>query len=362
MSYSLDLLHDIALPETSDHFRSAPFSRHTDASSSYSHLSAPFSLTFTTFRPGTETPLLYVVLCPDYAVYSVSTREDFEKIKPYFLMHCHNTFELIYVMEGDFFQRIEQTRHKYTTDSCCLLTPSVFHVEDYNCSCRFATLSLSEDFLSNLFLRKETQYFEAERQLEQSTLFQFINQNLSSNQYKGKNYIDFIPQKDDMNTTETIHYAFDHLTQLLISPRPGASFIVQSLIYQIFSLLDQPDCFCTTPISLGTPTETKLFSAVSNRMKETNGRISRAELVQEFKYSGTYINETVKKFSGLNIFHYGNTFTMQEAARLLTTTDLSVSEIAQSLSFSDRTHFYRLFHSAFGMTPREYRKAHREYI
>lgn len=359
MSYCFDLIHDTLLSDVENYFRSFPISRFTDPMSAYSHLAPPFSLSFTTFHPNTETPLLYAVLCPDCAFYSVSTQDDFEYIKDYYYpMHCHNTFELIYIMEGEFFQRIEQTRHKYTPDSCCLLTPSVFHIEDYNYDCRFATLSLSADFLNNLLFKKGNQYFETERHLDQTPLSQFIMQNMNNNLFEEKNYMDFISQEGYTQVKETIHRTFDQLTQLLIDPHPGASFTVQSLIYQIFHLLDCSDCFHTTPISLGTPAESQLFSAVSKRMKETNGRISRAELVKEFKYSGTYINEVVKKFSGLSIFHYGITFTMQEAVKLLTTTDLSVSEIAQILSFSDRTHFYRLFRESFGMTPREYRKAH----
>src|SRR5438045_1674236 len=47
---------------------------------------------------------------------------------------------------------------------------------------------------------------------------------------------------------------------------------------------------------------------------------------------------------------------LAEATRLLRTTDLTIAEVAARSAFGDRSTFFRIFRSAYGMTPAEYRK------
>ena len=61
----------------------------------------------------------------------------------------------------------------------------------------------------------------------------------------------------------------------------------------------------------------------------------------------------------MNLFEYGMTFCMKEAARLLEETDLSVTAIAEALKFSNQGHFYKLFKQTYGMLPKEYRRVHK---
>lgn len=50
------------------------------------------------------------------------------------------------------------------------------------------------------------------------------------------------------------------------------------------------------------------------------------------------------------------TFCFKKAERLLKESNLSVSEIALQLKFTNRTHFYNLFRKKYGMTPQEWRR------
>ena len=105
-----------------------------------------------------------------------------------------------------------------------------------------------------------------------------------------------------------------------------------------------------------------MFSAmVPAGMVQTNGRISRQELVSSLHYSGVYLNNIVKKYTGLSIYDYGMTFCMKKTAELLVSSDLSISEIASSMGFSNRTHFYKVFQGTYHMSPYEYRKKHTQH-
>ena len=51
--------------------------------------------------------------------------------------------------------------------------------------------------------------------------------------------------------------------------------------------------------------------------------------------------------------------TRSAAARLLETTDLSISAVAEQTGFSTTAHFRRVFHELMGEGPLQYRKGHR---
>lgn len=316
----------------------------------------PFGLYFITLRPDTDTPFRLTVIAPDFYFYTVFDWEKYHKVISQLGMHQHNTYELIFVLEGELYQQIENERHKYIPGSCCLLNPNVRHMEDYSGNCSFVTLSLAADFLQSLFSKDQDFYFHAEYEQRNTNLTKFILQNTVPVDSPGKNYIDFIPRLGEEWVKNNIHRVFDLLTQQILNPEMGASLMARALIYKIFHFLDSEEYYHTQPVRLGNSTETAIFSAVTKCMEETHGRISRSELAETLNYSGSTISEIVRKFTGMSIFAYGTTFTMQEAERLLSTTTLTVSEIAARLSFSDRTHFYKLFRSAYGMTPKEYRK------
>lgn len=147
----------------------------------------------------------------------------------------------------------------------------------------------------------------------------------------------------------------DEITNLTLNPTLGATLMIKALIYRIFYYLYNPSYYHTDSINLGTPAESALFARITHSMEKANGRISRSELANQLNYSGNYINRIVQKYSGMNTFEYGLSFSMQRTAWLLSNANQTVSEIIEHLGFSDRTHFYKLFNKEFGLTPRNYR-------
>lgn len=48
---------------------------------------------------------------------------------------------------------------------------------------------------------------------------------------------------------------------------------------------------------------------------------------------------------------------MQEAKRLLETSDMRVNEISQSVGYENEKHFMKIFKATLGVSPTEYRKS-----
>ena len=64
-----------------------------------------------------------------------------------------------------------------------------------------------------------------------------------------------------------------------------------------------------------------------------------------------------KQYTGGNFVSYLQKLRIDEAKRLLETTDRRVNEIGRGVGFSDEKHFLKVFKSVVGMSPTEYRKS-----
>ncbi|MBO6154436.1 MAG: AraC family transcriptional regulator [Lachnospiraceae bacterium] len=270
-------------------------------------------------------------------------------------LHRHDFFELMYVIDGTLYQNIEHKRHVYTKGSLCILNKNVRHTEEYNTDFKILFLQLRTDFMMDIYNSLKLDLFNHFE--NKSDLMDFFKTNLTDNK-KSKDYMDFIPFKDNDSIAHQIHGIFDTIINETLSPTQQSSIIIKRSLEDLFGILSSPKHFSTIPVKLGGDTENDLFDKITSAMEYTNGRISRSELSEVLNYSGSYLNDICKKHSGLSIFDYGMTFCMKEAARLLTASNENISDIMNELGFTNPSHFYKTFKKHYNYTPAQYRKMH----
>ena len=73
------------------------------------------------------------------------------------------------------------------------------------------------------------------------------------------------------------------------------------------------------------------------------------------KVSESYLNESLKKITGLSVSYWIVNEVMLEAKRLLYYSQLNVKEIAHRLGYDDHTYFSRIFKKSEGITPLSFR-------
>lgn len=336
----------------------APYNYVSEEQPSLYSITVPFSLEMIDLDPSAEIPYRITVISPNFYMYVELTQEEYRQQVLNRGQHMHNTYEIAYTREGEFYQQIEARRYKYTARSCCLLNRNIRHKEEYTTAFSTVTLSLSPEFLKDLFSDPYDRYFStgAASWQDNEELRQFFNTELKETDQKRKSYLNFTPTYEATESNDLIHDIFDELANCIISPGPGASFHFRSLICQILDQLSDEARYSTKLINLGTKAEGRIFSKITQLMEQSNGRISRAELMEKLNYSGAYLNQIVNKYTGMSIFQYGSYFTMQRAAWLLTHTKMTATQISTDLGFTDRTHFYKLFREQFGVTPKQYQK------
>ncbi len=85
--------------------------------------------------------------------------------------------------------------------------------------------------------------------------------------------------------------------------------------------------------------------------------MSNAELGAVFGYHPFYISQLLKKKRGITLHQYILSYKLRTACDRLRYTDISIADLSASLGFSDPSYFTKSFKSAYGMTPKEYRRA-----
>ena len=94
-----------------------------------------------------------------------------------------------------------------------------------------------------------------------------------------------------------------------------------------------------------------------NLVRHNYHRLKRpADYAEKLHISVSYLNDTVKKITGLSASLIIQKEILREAQRILYYTDISIKEISDLLGYEDEKYFMRLFRKKTGFSPTEYRK------
>lgn len=88
------------------------------------------------------------------------------------------------------------------------------------------------------------------------------------------------------------------------------------------------------------------------------GQVTLADAAKHVHMNPSYLSQLFKQQKGINFIDYVTQIRLTEAKRLLTTTTLRISEIADRLGYSDLAYFTNIFKKSCHVTPSEYRKTH----
>jgi len=83
--------------------------------------------------------------------------------------------------------------------------------------------------------------------------------------------------------------------------------------------------------------------------------ISLTTLAERVGLSPSYLGQVFSRQLGVSCVDYLAKIRMEEAARKLTETNLTVQQISESIGILNTSYFYTLFKKAYGMTPHRYR-------
>lgn len=101
------------------------------------------------------------------------------------------------------------------------------------------------------------------------------------------------------------------------------------------------------------------LSDILNYISAYCSTVTLDQAAEQFHFNPNYLGRIIKHNTGQTFTQVLQATRLKKAARLLSMTDMSISDITHAVGYHNCTHFYKLFRQSYGRSPAEYRAAHK---
>lgn len=145
---------------------------------------------------------------------------------------------------------------------------------------------------------------------------------------------------------------------LVDDPLDGSQFLLNAEIFKFLFVAFQNHIHKTTPLHNQEMDTKQIIEDIQNRISRCYAEpLNLKLLANAFCISVSYLQHTFKAQTGYSIIDYLNRTRIEHAARLLSETDLHISEISEKVGFPDYNYFSRVFKKYKNVTPTKFRKS-----
>ena len=270
------------------------------------------------------------------------TLRDFETVlSP---LHQHHYFELLYILNGDGAHIINGNSYEYSTGSLFMLTPEDAHT--------FKPINVTQcciiDFTRSLFERKPKSGHDRAELSEFFVRLEYIFHHHSH--LKGNILLE--RKETDL---------FDNLIKQLIIEKANKAIFSNLTIQNIVFLLLQFIARIISEESSGISN----INRAQNKLHDITGYIQQhiynkdllriENLAKHFHKTPDHINRSFKRQTGITLKHYINEYKVNLVVSRLLYSELTISEIANELQFTDESHLNKVFKKYKKITAKGFR-------
>ncbi len=258
----------------------------------------------------------------------------------YPILHNHDYIEIVYVASGFCEHHLEETHFTMNEGDVCVVAPNAFHtlvcLNDESC---ILNIMVSKKYFDKNFLA-----ILSGRKLISDFFKQVLYQRISSP------YILF-PTGDDA----WLHELARRLLTEELQQMPSYEYALNRLtsVFLLHLMREYEDAAVVS--NMQSAAQNDLIVAILGYLSANYNSTSLAETADYFGYSQAYLSRTIHENLGKTYNTVISELQMEHAAKLLKTTTLSFTEIAQEVGCFDSSHFSKKFKTIYGVTPREYR-------
>jgi AraC-like DNA-binding protein len=229
----------------------------------------------------------------------------------------------------------------------CILNSAVRHMEHFKPDTKIYYLAFSPEYLLSW-------PDEEGMNIRNSLVFsEFIHKGLLDTLHQNKDYITF-RFVDSVALSSLLGLVTD-IRKEFEQKKPGYQLFIRGLVYRLFCVLSDPECYEAEYTDLGFDGGFSLALSAKKILDRTKEKITKHDLAERLNYNYEHISRVFVKHYKLTIPAYNKKICMREAASLLSKTTLSISIICKSLGYVNRTNFYNVFRKEYGCSPMEYR-------
>ena len=250
-------------------------------------------------------------------------------------IHSHGYIEIAYVLQGSGMSEINGKTKP--------LTKGDYYIIDYNSTHSYVSDNQAFTIINCLFSPQIIDFVFNEGMSFDEAMKSFffkisgrqINCSIADHIYKDE--------------TGEIRKLFEEMLNEYVSNEPGNTEIISYYLKMIIIKLAR---------NLGS--QKRLSDDINNIIKFINEKydqnISLSDISSEYHYTLPYLSAKFKKETGVTFTRYLQNVRVENAASLLTGTDIPIEEIAVQSGYNDLNNFYAVFKRITNLTPNEYRK------
>lgn len=260
-------------------------------------------------------------------------------------LHTHDYIELTYVVEGEFTQRIMGKDVRFKKGELCLIDKNCVH-QDY----LFAENSII------LFIGLANAAFDEAMvdKIEERGILEFLRKALMK-QKDIKQYLHFKPKyiKNDRDAEleELLLWLLKEMEQ-----RDGATrYICKGILIRLLHHISTNYDFYLSN-QQRKAMNWLVFEEINKYINEHYAEVTIKDLMERFHFNEDYYNRLLKEKTGMTYSEYVQNVRLEQAEKLLRTTDQTIDEIADKIGYNNKGYFYKIFVDKYKMTPAKYRK------
>tara|TARA_R110002033_G_scaffold142351_1_gene180674 strand:- start:1586 stop:2443 length:858 start_codon:yes stop_codon:yes gene_type:complete len=257
--------------------------------------------------------------------------------------HTHNYFELIYIVKGKGKHIINKNHYDFSEGDLFLLTPEDTHNFTVFDTTTFCIIDFTESFFSE----------NAKKKSDKADLSRFFKE-LEYVFHNHHNIHGNIVAENDKMMYEVL------INQLLNeedSDRQYKFIIVQNIVFLLLHFVArniQENIIAHSKLKDPKNKIYEIITYIQQNIYEKN-LIKLNALADNFNKSPDHLNRYFKRETGKTIKNYIIDYKIELIKTRLKHSNLSISEIADELNFTDGSHLNKIFKKAYGKTAYQYK-------
>jgi AraC-like DNA-binding protein len=260
--------------------------------------------------------------------------------------HRHHYFELLYILDGAGTHTINGNHYPYQKGNLFLLTPEDTHSFKTSSDTRCCII----DFTKGLFSKRHR------RQTDRAEISEFF----VSMEYIFHNHQNL---KGHINMNEQETGLTDMLLMQLISEKEQSQLysgiIIQNIVFLLLNLIARVIQENMAGEWRNAGSKDIIHQITTYIQQNIYGKdfLKLENLAKQFHKTPDHLNRYFKRQTGLTLKTYINRYRLNLIETRLRYSDLTISEIADEMGFTDESHLNKVFKKVFDQTAKAYRKA-----
>ena len=260
----------------------------------------------------------------------------------------HEGFELLIPVENEITEFIQGESHKIYPGDIFLSAPDCETVFYPDIPSIIINLSFTTGYLLDYYQKNQ------HLQMFPPLIRSFFLENMSL--APGREHNDFLLFRGGGSISPSIKNISNSIYEEMCGRKPGYEQILDGMTLRLFHLLADPERFRVETGNVQKIQGTDLAERVKEYLDHEKRKIPARELAEIFHFNASYLSKVFQAQMQQSLKSYNESVYMREIHRLLSTTDLSITEIASRTGFSSRSQLYKAFQDYYHVPIQSIRK------